>query len=442
MAHAPTPPRFQTRWQLMPIILTAYSCLVPREVALPLGSFDLKLYLIVMLLSVPAMVSTLRRRPLSFTAFDALAVFVTLWFIVSMSVSTSIAAGFTTGMNVAFTFGLSYAMGRIFIRSPHDLFTLLVAFLPGIVVAGFLMMLESVTHRAIVHPIFSVFPGAPPPFEAGEVRLGLMRASGPYVHPILAGLFHAALIPFAIFCFRSVKYRMMAWYAVLCMIFSVSSAGFLAFLINLIVSFVYILQKYVHKPLLRGLWFFSFLAVVFISLSSEGGLMSFVVRRLSLSSASGYYRILIWQYAGAEANTHPLFGIGTRDWIRPAWMQSGTVDSHWLLQAMRYGYPVSIGMAVLIIGAAIFVALRSNRWSLQRERDICMAIAFAMVSLVICGLTVLLWEGLLVWLIMMVGMAVSIGKSTNRAPVTLHGRAARPGAHGPQFPSLSKGQRA
>jgi O-antigen ligase len=76
--------------------------------------------------------------------------------------------------------------------------------------------------------------------------------------------------------------------------------------------------------------------------------LSFFIRHFTLDPQTGYYRLLIWEFAGAEALQSPLVGIGFREWAHPAWM-SPSIDSLWLGLATTYGLPAAVlfGLAIL-----------------------------------------------------------------------------------------------
>jgi hypothetical protein len=80
--------------------------------------------------------------------------------------------------------------------------------------------------------------------------------------------------------------------------------------------------------------------------------LGWMFNHLALDASTGYYRLLIWQYAGADIMQSPWFGIGmTEDWARPLWMPK-TIDSLWLRSAMTFGIPGSILIAVALVGAS------------------------------------------------------------------------------------------
>ena len=163
-------------------------------------------------------------------------------------------------------------------------------------------------------------------------------------------------------------------------------------------------------------------AITFVALVlavSEGGLFSFAARRLTLSQASGQWRVLIWQYAGAEALRSPLLGIGLRDWVRPSWMFTDSIDAHFLLWSMRFGLPAGIGVLVVMLAAALRL-LRNCTAQTAAAHRVSIGIGFAILAIAFSGFTVALWEGIGAWMIMLAGLAVTIGTPPGQPG---HGRA-------------------
>jgi hypothetical protein len=125
--------------------------------------------------------------------------------------------------------------------------------------------------------------------------------------------------------------------------------------------------------------------------------------------------MLIWTFGGAEALANPWFGIGMRDWNRPEMMYSGTVDAYWLVNAMTYGFPSVVALALVMIGV-IFGLLRVQRHF--HGPDVLVTkglIGFAAIML-ISGFTVHLWEAINCWIAMVLGSAASIITQARAVP--------------------------
>ena len=66
------------------------------------------------------------------------------------------------------------------------------------------------------------------------------------------------------------------------------------------------------------------ISVVFLTTVNPLG---WIFNHFTLDPSTGYFRLMIWDAAGADVMQSPIFGIGTTDdWFRPTWMSS-SVDS-------------------------------------------------------------------------------------------------------------------
>lgn len=405
---------FSSLRTLWPAIFVAYSCLLPRELGITIGSADFRLSRIMLLLFAPMLLRLAKARPVHFNFMDLCACFVAAWYVIAMATTSTLSEMLGNGAGQATDFFLAYFVGRICIRTPDDFRNLFMVVVPAFALVGFLIMIESVTHHQFVRATFAHMLGRPEPLSDNQVRWGLMRSMGPFPHPILAGTILASLFPLVLFVSRTWSERGMGYFATFCCLFTVSSTTFLNLFAGIGLSALMIAQRITRWPLAWIAAAYTTLGVVTISLFYNGGLMKFVVQRMTVSSDSGYWRLLIWQYGGAEANSHPWFGIGMRDWERPAWMVTASVDTLWLLLTMQFGYPLIIAFFLLCIGTLSGLILRAKNLARKQDRDVHIALAIFIITMMLSGLSVFLWEGIWVWMIMLIGFSVSLGENAKR----------------------------
>jgi hypothetical protein len=229
-------------------------------------------------------------------------------------------------------------------------------------------------------------------------------------------VFFGSLLPLCWYAFAQARRRWAGAGISLLGFFTISSTAIMSVGVSLMLMAVVLLQRLTKIRLWPTALALSVLAAIFIELFSSGGLISFLIRYGTLDAASGYYRRAIWRYAGAEATNHPWFGIGLRDWIRPAWMYTSSVDSQWLLPAMRFGMPVAVGTFLLMIGGAL-VAVRNAKGRLAADRQLSSGIAIALFSMAFAGFSVFFWEGIFCWILLLSGAAVSLAHGPGPAPV-------------------------
>ena len=141
---------------------------------------------------------------------------------------------------------------------------------------------------------------------------------------------------------------------------------------------------------------------------SQNGVVSIIYRYLTLNPATGYFRTLIWQYAGAEAWRHPWFGIGYEEYLRPSWMVAGSIDAHYLAMATRYGL---LSASIYFLIAVIIIVTLSRRASdamTTASRQGYLALAICLTVIVILLFTVTFWGAMLSWFNLLLGLSASI----------------------------------
>jgi hypothetical protein len=241
-----------------------------------------------------------------------------------------------------------------------------------------------------------------------------MRARGPFPHAILGGVFLASFLPIAWYMAQRTSTRWFGLLACIGFFFTVSSTGVLGFVIAAGLILTHQIHKKLQLPVFQTVIAATLLLMLFIELFSQSGLISFVVRRLTFSAGTGAYRMLIWEYGGADALDNPIFGIGERTYNRPAWMVKASVDAHWLLITLKYGFP--FGMAVLAaMITSVIMALRGVRSPFPLDQRAAYAMGFSLVAVIFMGLSVYLWEGMGVWMTILTGMAITFGQQMARA---------------------------
>ena len=258
--------------------------------------------------------------------------------------------------------------------------------------------------------IFDAVPGfRTEPNVNYEPRLGLFRAQVTFPHPILYGVYCSTAFalawytPLARGAGRFVRYF---WCTIvfLATFFSVSSGAILSVMLQLMLMG----WDWVTKKLKRR-WLILFLIIAFcyvvIDLLSNRTPVTIFISLATFSAHNAWYRIIIWDYGSAEVLRNPLFGIGLREWIRPSWMQSTSVDNFWLLTAMRYGFP-----GVILLGSSFFLILKrvasmdfSNRPSMLACQK---AYLMTLIGLFLSICTVHIWTSTFVHVMFLIGAGV------------------------------------
>ena len=402
----------------IPFLLFAYASLLPRELRVEVLDAGLFPYRLALLFMIPFAIANVAKFPIKPSLIDVFAAFAALWIPIALYITTSLEAALTTGVSFSLDIGLAYFIGRSAIRTPQDLRTIFLCLLPGILFTVGILAIESLSHRTIMRPMLASLVGDPAPYFAYQVRFGLMRATGPFPHPILGGVFLAGILPFAWYFSHNNWQRLVGCAAAMGTIFTVSSAAILGLGVAVLLIVLDIVQRLSRLPVFLFAGFYSAIMIIMVTSLSQSGLLSLVVRRLTFDSQTGYYRMLIWEYGGAEAMANPVFGIGQRDWIRPTSMPSDSIDAYWLLLSMLYGFPAAAAVLLMMIGAIVGL-LRTQKFRHPADADCAKGMIFFLIIVIFCGFTVHLWDNVHAWALSLVGAAVSLSTQTRSVPAPI-----------------------
>lgn len=405
------------------LALVFYSFLLfSPEVSVNINGLALPSYRIaLLLLSFPAFMWFVKGPKGALSIVD-LAVFIAcVWIVLSFSIIYGFAGGVIRAGGVVVDVGISYFIARASIATLDDLRYFLVLVAPGIILAGALLFVESVSGVLIVRPAFaSVFGAAQYSVSDGgsitsltyEKRLGLLRAYGPFGHPILAGVLMISLLPIYL------KSGLRSWpffggiAACLSGVFGLSSATFLA--LGLVILALMIDKI---RPLIPKLnWWTVVTCLIFallgLQIVSKNGLIP-IISRLTLMPHTAHYRRAIWEYGWQNVEKNPWFGLGYQSWDRLSWMHD-SVDAHFLLLAMRHGLVVP---AVLLCGM-FFMMIRAGILSSRLkkiDRELLVGVNISLVVLFFVGQTVAFFGSMHIVFMSLLGILASLTNWAERS---------------------------
>lgn len=400
---------------LAPATLLVYATLIPMEVRLDIAGAAIYPPRFIAFLLLPWLLRALsqgrlRRHPIDLMMFAG-----TAWMVISFCLYYDISTGFARGAPLAFDVIVPYLVARLSIQNLTDLRRLLVYCAPGFFVAGASMAAESLLRVQFVRPPLANLFGRLANYENGVAvgqanffqftRFGLMRANGPFSHPILGGILMASLAPLY---FMSGVRKWPLWlglFAGCCSFFSLSSGAFLALIIGMGVVGMDKVQKVVGFLNWRQIAGVVIAAGLMIHMVSNKGLVSIIIR-YTLDPASGYYRQLIWDFGIISVQNHPFIGVGLTDFERAAWMGT-SVDNQWLLLAIRHGV---IAVTALLGACAASLFALSKRAALANplDRNLYVGAFASLFAMTISCFSVALFGGLLTWFYFVVGATASI----------------------------------
>lgn len=383
--------------QLLPLLLVFYSfLLLPPEVEITIFGVNLPSYRIALLaVSVPALWRSMQRRVAPLQFIDVTIIIVGFWTLVSFTVNYGFEVGMVRGLGILIDTVLPYFVARTSIRTLDELRYFLILVLPALLFAGFFLVLESLVGRILLRPAFASIFGTPDVFVGGEAagalaltteyRIGLMRAVGPFPHPILAGIAMIGFLP--LYYFSGLRsWPLIAGVVIsLTGFFSLSSAAFLALILSVGVITIYHVKAYIPRI---SWWTISGLLAVLLGtlhMASKNGIVP-IVARFTLTPHTAMYRMSIWEHGSTSVEKHPWFGIGYRQWERPSWMGE-SVDAHFLLLAMRHGLIVPIVMLAGVIYGLFKLGTIIPHLS-PKDRIFCIGLNICVVIFVMVGQTV------------------------------------------------------
>jgi hypothetical protein len=408
---------------LWPVVIVLYATLLPREMRLSVGELTIYADRAGLILVLPYIIRKIMEGAIRFVLPDFLILFLGLWMIASMIYHLGFGQGLQRGGALALDATVAYYLARISFRSLNDMRRVLVLFAPGLFLAASTVMAESVLRRDLVQPLAEQIFGKLPFFLGGDVagyrdtqnyfRLGLMRASGPFSHSILGGLYLASMIGLYNLSGLRGWPRLLGNAAGLMSFFSLSSAAILATALSYGLIIYERLQQRIRELSWTLLLSSAGVVIVLVEVTTNIGFTGFVTRYLTLNQSTAFFRTLIWEFGSKSVMNNPLFGIGFESYERPDWMLTESVDAHWLLMAMRFGLPAVIALVLAVVVALVALSRASVLVS-RVDQSFYRGIAISLFVLSLMMFTVTLWGGVLNWFNLLLGGCVACAQRSFR----------------------------
>ena len=270
-----------------------------------------------------------------------------------------------------------------------------------------LALLESVSGRALVQQISAQL--FPMPFFEAQYREYLIRATSTFDTAELYGTFCAVAV--AIFLFSETGLFRRSLYATICSVgclLSVSSGPLLALVI---VLSTYSYDRIMKRRAWRWKLFSAVMAglLLFVYLTSQHP-VSWIIAHLTLDPSTGYWRVAVWDHATQYIALSPYFGFGFGDYGDPDdFFTRVSVDSVWLVVALRFGIPTSALLFMTVMTSLLPVSRRTGALRDEPYMDrIGTGFTLAILTLAIIGLTVHYWNALWIFWGLCIGIRGSL----------------------------------
>ncbi len=326
------------------------------------GSVAVSLYRLVLLaVAVPTLAFWLSGKAGRIRAVDILLGLFCIWAtIATIVVHGAMEAIEPSGILFLETF-IAYLVARCYIRTYQDLVATTRILLLIVSVLLPLAIVEAITQQKLTLELFRlVLPSIQG--TTNELRWGLARVQGPFEHPILFGVFCGAPAALA-WLVLGVEARLVQRWTMTAIVagtsmLALSSGPMVALLVQLaLVVWSWTFQKTPFRW--RILWVVCIVSYCALEVLSDQPVLH-LLTRFAFDPWTAFYRLLIWEYGWASVMSHPLFGTGFNDWLRPAWMSS-SIDMFWLLPAVRHGLPAGILLLSAFFAAYLAVSFKPCR---------------------------------------------------------------------------------
>lgn len=349
----------------LPFLAGLYLVFVILPVSMDVGSLHLTLLRILLLVvTIPMLIGLVTGRYGKTLPTDWLFLGHALWLTLALAINNPDRV-VQQAPSVGVEFLGGYVVARATIRNRAQ-FIAMCKFLVLIVLALFpFALLETQTGAPLILQIIRGLPGITSyDLAYNDKRLGLERVQSVFAHPIHFGLFCSVAFSLAFVALRDITGT--TWRFVTAAIvglsgfLALSSGAILAIALQLaLIGWAFTFRKFDGRWwLLLGM--FALMWVVIDLLSNRSPFQVFM-SYATFSAHNAYWRSIIFEwgvmniFGNAEKNVpaSPFLGIGLKDWVRPAYMYSGSMDNFWLVMGVRYGFP---GFALVALGFIVQIA--------------------------------------------------------------------------------------
>lgn len=286
----------------------------------------------------------------------------------------------------------SFYLARLFITTPKAYYQVNVWFATILAVLVIFSLYEALAKHRILHEWAKNITGHDSLdyrlYTHYYIRMGIMRTTNLFAHPILYGTIGAIFFPFIILLtmYKFKISNLLKSIAIFVgMVSTLSSAPLLSVAFQ---GMTGVLLRFWSGG--KRFWFgFGFIAIsgmILINAFSNRGFFAILISYLTFNPVTGYYRLLQWEHSMDDIMDHPLFGIGLNDWTRPDWMNS-SIDSFWLLMTLQHGMIASFLLLFICLYAVFHMLNKVHKYH-SATRWMVKSWIMAFMSLILIGFTV------------------------------------------------------
>lgn len=375
-------------------------------------------------LAVRRLLQNFAQKSYVFVLSDFAVLAMALWMLVSLVLHEGVRALTGAGAFAAVQFLLTYLICRSFFSTPLLLKVFAERMLYVLIATLMYAIVDTLTSRNTILRLAMTLAGggATQPLAMEAYRFGLVRAQGSLEHPILMGVFFVVSAVLLSQSLLDVRKKFLV--VLICAtgtVLALSSAPILSALQGVVILLYFrFLRGYPWAKLIlwMGVFYIIGIVVLFVDQPIEALISTF-----TLDPQTGFYRMDIWRWVSVNVETSPWIGIGTADWMRPENM-SATIDSLWLVQAVRYGIPAALLLAMSCATTGTSLWLRSGSAVLRDPAISSMSsgLGTAIFILFFCAFSVHFWG--FVWLLLaaLLGMRAGLTEHSVRVNRSCRGQ--------------------
>lgn len=407
-------PQVSSASVVRPVLLFLFIVSLMTPVVLNAGPFALSpSRLFVLLAFFPVMGMWLVGRAGPYRLQDFTLLFAASWAALSVIVIHGVANGYERAGFLFLEMVGGYFFGRTVIRSAQDFRVYMKLVMGALIFMLPFAIVETRSGEPMIIAALSQFIETEPLVDTTR-RLGMERAQVIFPHPILYGVFCAAMLGpvvrglnYGAGAFRSVLRVLLVMGNTIC---SVSSGAWLMFLVQ---SAFLVYDKIFRS--IRTRWLLWFLAVaalyLLVEVAANSSPFKVFVRYFTLNSASGHYRIAQFDAAVGNVISNPLFGRAYSGWVRPRWMIP-SIDNYWLVLTIRHGLP----MFMVFLSGILITMYRMGRLKFANPwvHEIRAGYLIGLGGFLLAAITVHVWSNTNVWFMFFLGSGMWLFDATRQ----------------------------
>jgi len=371
------------------------SLFIPGEFHVNLSGLRLELYRVILAFSVIGGVSKIISGKIQYKSTDKCILVATCWGVMSLLINH----GFGSGTEKAGIFAIevmgAYFLARFAITDNDKLITIYRRLIVLVMLFLIPSLMEMITGKKVIHNFAESITGnivlSPSLYTEDYIRMGMTRSTSAFSHPILNGVICVAAMPFAVFLYlqrKSFKRFLGVAGIFISVVSALSSAPLLVLVVDVMIA-IYVITKRKLEEKIKYVVFAAIAIAAIIQLVSNRGIVKLIIHTATFNPHTGTHRLLIIEHLKDDIMRAPFFGSGLgAHWTAPFWMGQ-SIDNFWWAIAFIYGIPFSV-----IIAFTGFLCLYKIEVSPipQKSDNLAYAVKASILSLMVLGLTVHLFD--------------------------------------------------